>query len=414
MNFVYPAIVIPAYNRPSALLNLLNSLSRANYPSKVRLIISLEANSNAEVVNIAKTFSDKKFEVEVVVNLTKLGLKKHVLKCGDLSLTHGSIILLEDDLLVDPHFYGYAIEALQFYQKDTHVAGVALYSNQFNEYYEIPFKPMNNGFSAYHMQIPCSWGQCWTSTQWKEFKKWYESKTESDISLNDELPDKVKSWPATSWKKYFAAYLVDEKKFFIYPYEAYSTNCSQEGGAHILNSSNVHQVFLSIPDREKPCLKFPVTSAASVAYDSCMEPIGLFVSKAVSIDMEDLVVDLYGKKSFKQISKKKYCLTSKNCSGYISTFPRCFKPIEYNLIFKNYTDSPSFYWLVESNLLESAKNSEITMADYSYYTNIELLSKRVFIQLFKELSCRAKLILGKKITQLSHTIRDICSRVIGA
>jgi hypothetical protein len=76
------------------------------------------------------------------------------------------VVVLEDDLVVDRYYYLYASCALQHYRCDDRVAGIALYAPEYNEYASLPFAPMANGYSTYPMQMPCSWGQCWTREQW--------------------------------------------------------------------------------------------------------------------------------------------------------------------------------------------------------------------------------------------------------
>ena len=56
---INPAIIVVAYNRPSSLQRLLNSLTRADYSvyDSINLIISIDYSNSAEVISIAKNFS---------------------------------------------------------------------------------------------------------------------------------------------------------------------------------------------------------------------------------------------------------------------------------------------------------------------------------------------------------------------
>lgn len=388
-----PAIVIPAFNRADALLNLLDSISKAHYPIKVKLIISLEFAANKDVVEVANTFNNAKFDIEIIRSKIKLGLRNHIIKCGDLSLKYGSVIVLEDDLYVDPFFYSYAVSAVNFYSNDISVAGIALYSNEHNEFFNLPFRPMRNGYDAYHMQVPCSWGQCWTSEQWIHFKDWYQNATELSVRDCLSLPNTVKEWPSSSWKKFYAAYLITNNKFFVYPYVSLTTNCSQVGGEHIQYGTDVHQVHLSSRYRHEQTLSFPVSLNPDVVYDAYMEPVGAFIFKALKIDAFDLEVDLMGQKPALLIKKKKYCLTTKKTESYIQFFPRVFRPVEQNLIVKNYPKGKNSIYLVESTQILESNNQQLSIADYSYYANMDLLSKKILFKLFKEL-------LIKKINNL--------------
>jgi GT2 family glycosyltransferase len=99
-----PVIIILAYNRPTSLRRLLGSIELAEYPDGVKLIISLEGGVSNSVREIANNFVSKKIAVSVVQHPTRLGLRKHVIACGDMALEQGSVIILEDDLIVDKYF----------------------------------------------------------------------------------------------------------------------------------------------------------------------------------------------------------------------------------------------------------------------------------------------------------------------
>ena len=213
------AIVVIAYNRHLSLGRLLNTIEKSEFDSKADLIISIEGNATKEVYNEAKNFRPKKLNKIIINRKERLGLRKHVIACGDLVNDYDGIIILEDDLLVDKYFYLYAVESLFFLQKDSKsIAGIALYSHEYNEYANLPFRAMHNGFVTYPVQIPCSWGQCWTRDQWQGFKNWYNGKSADYLNQLEGLPDQVKAWPESSWKKYFHGYIVEHGLYFMYPY----------------------------------------------------------------------------------------------------------------------------------------------------------------------------------------------------
>src|SRR5690606_9450469 len=101
----------------------------------------------------------------------------------------------------------------------------------------------------------------------------------------------LRAWPATSWKKYFAAYLVETQRWFVYPYAAYSTNCA-EPGAHVKASSHSYQVHLANPSRCPPSFEFSPAIRPDVCYDSFMEPCGEFVYKALRMERSSVEIDL--------------------------------------------------------------------------------------------------------------------------
>src|SRR5687768_8098504 len=101
-----PAIVITAYNRPEGLSRLLKSVADASYDSNnVTLVISIDKSDSNKVYELADSFEWKYGQKKVIKHNEHLGLKEHILRCGDLTDQYGSIILLEDDLIVSPWFY---------------------------------------------------------------------------------------------------------------------------------------------------------------------------------------------------------------------------------------------------------------------------------------------------------------------
>src|SRR4051812_782733 len=96
-----PAIVISAYNQPASLSRLLASVESAIYTAAdIPLIISIDKSDEPEVRAIAEAFHWKHGDKRIILHEAPLGLKQHILSCGNLSLVYGAILLLEDDLLV--------------------------------------------------------------------------------------------------------------------------------------------------------------------------------------------------------------------------------------------------------------------------------------------------------------------------
>lgn len=126
---IYPAIVIATYNRPKSLERLLTVVANANYDgyANIPLIISVDGGGNITCKVIAQEFKWKYGEKVVINHYENLGLKRHIISCGDLTKTYGAIIMLEDDTVVSPYFYDYAVQTSTYYQNDTKIAGVSLF-----------------------------------------------------------------------------------------------------------------------------------------------------------------------------------------------------------------------------------------------------------------------------------------------
>jgi len=324
-----PVIVVVAYNRPGSLDRILSSLLRLKNASDVRLIISIDhkAPENYNVLEIANNFEWPFGEKEVVYQEESLGLRKHIIKCADLSMKFGSVIILEDDLYVSPYFYEYACQALDYYSEDPNIAGISLYNQAVEEIRELPFRPIKDDSDVYFLQHPSSWGQAWTSAQWARFKNWY---LEDPDLFQIDMPDFIRRcWPETSWKKYFCGYLADKKKFFAYPRISFTTNFNDPGTNYKMSVNHEGQTPLRIFGGP---YRFKTLSDSWCKYDSHLELVPESLKHLSSgFDEYEIELDLYGTKDPGQI-KSSFVITSKASSNPIKRYRRALKPHEMNVI----------------------------------------------------------------------------------
>lgn len=312
-----PAIVVVTYSRIDSLKRLLSSLSGAKYPegTRIPLVISIDGGSenNNEISNAATEYVWEHGEKEIINHRENLGLRKHIISCGDLSSRYGAVIVLEDDCYVSRNFYNYTVQSVAFFGKDESIASIALYSNRINENVLLPFEPLYDGHDNYFMQVPCSWGQVWTENQWLAFKSFYEK--EPVIGNDDNIPERIKKWSESSWKKYFYKYLVDEKKFVMYPTVSHSTNFA-DAGEHLKQASSYFQVCLeSLPESYE--YKFVKLSNSSNRFDAFFEYHSTSLLKLGLSD--DVEFDLYGSKRLDLIHKT-HLVSSKVCNEPIRTY----------------------------------------------------------------------------------------------
>lgn len=332
-----PAIVCVAFNRRKSLERLLKSLDNAKYEEKVKLIISIDRGENQDVLNCANEFQWKYGEKEIIYQEINLGLKKHILKCGDLTEKYGSIILLEDDLYVSPYFYNYSKQAIDFYKDDENISQISLYKYPVNNFTKDMFLPFEDGSDNFFMTVASSWGQIWTYNQWKDFREWFK---DNDLSVNekDDLPDFVIKWKETSWLKYFIKYNTENNKFVVYPKISLSTNFSELGTNITMNNKlYLYQQSLLIEKKE---FFFKKLNESLLIYDSHYE-IHKLISHKFLNGYSDIEFDLYGTKKLTKI-KSKYLVSIKKCKNPILSFSRELKPHEINVLFKNEGDDISF------------------------------------------------------------------------
>ena len=289
-----PAIVIVAYNRPLALTRILNSIASANYEgySGINLIISIDGGGSNEVAAIAQKFEWKRGQKSVLNHKENLGLRKHILSCGDLSEKYGAVIILEDDNFVSSGFYRFAAAASSYYDSDSRIAGISLFLYPYNEFAVMPFIPIHDGNDVFFMQLPTSLGQVWTWNQWKGFRTWYDKG--ATVSLNDRLPEKVKKWPESSWKKYFYKYLLEHNLFFVYPSVSHLTNFG-DTGTHYDIGTTVWQAALEQRTIAHPFALIPFEESNN-KYDGFFEMLPACLQYYGVEIPDDCIVDLGGSK----------------------------------------------------------------------------------------------------------------------
>lgn len=320
-------IVVVAFNKDKPLSRLLSSLHRAHYTIPVKLIISIDGGGSAEVHKVAKEFEWVHGEKEVIVHQENKGLRSHILYCGGLSEQYQGVLLLEDDLFVSPWFYQYALEVVPRFEFEEEVCGIALYSPGYNETSYLPFQPLSDGTDCYFMQLPCSWGQIWLKDQWRGFAKWYKAHQGVDVFIDRTLPHNIQQWPESSWKKYYAQYMLESEKFFLYPYDSFTTNCGEIGQHH--TGTHLFQVPLTL---KKEKMVFSTFKESNIKYDAFCEiqPESLKILSE-NLTEYDFDVDVHGTKEINLLDKE-YVLTSKKCDNFVKSFGKSLVPIENNII----------------------------------------------------------------------------------
>jgi len=324
-----PAIVAVGYNRPHDLLRLLNSVNAATFETgDVTLVISLDkAPNEAEVVAMAESFEWKHGEKIIRTFPERQGLRKHVLQCGDLSEKYGAVIILEDDLLVSPNFYRYTCQALDFYGDNPKIAGISLYTHEWNGYARKFFTPIADEYDAFLGQIGVSWGQCWTKNSWKGFREWY-AEHEDKLQENFDIPYVINKWSAQSWGKYFTHYIVEKDLYYVFARNALSTNYS-EAGQHVKVPDNVFQVRLLQSDKKN--YVFPAFEDA-LRYDIFFENMKLDRYFPEEIQKDGICIDLSGLERHKY--KQRYILTTRSLPyKIVKQYGLQLRPADMNIIY---------------------------------------------------------------------------------
>ena len=329
---MYPAIVIPAYNRPKALNRLLYALKKAKYPSGCEVILHISIDRGAQghdqaVCQIAEGFDWEFGEKRVTLQNQHLGLVEHFYHCGDLTRQYGSIVLLEDDLLVSPVFYNYATQALDYYCDDPRIAGISLYGLWFNGYTHFPFTPLPDDSDIFFLQIPYTQGQAFSKDQWDLFVNWLSASGQR-LSPSDPIHEMFLNFDPEDWFPIRTKYLIDTQRFYVFPRESLTTGMGDEG-THFAQTSDFFQVPLQ---GFKQDFRLKAYDRSIAVYDSFYELLPDRLDRLTSAFRAfSYAVDLHGTKSLKNLPSE-YVLTSKVCKSPMATFGKAMRPIEANVI----------------------------------------------------------------------------------
>lgn len=361
------ALVVVGYNRLESIKRLLSSLLVAKYEdNSVPLVISIDASEDKVLYDYVKNFIWPFGDLYINIQNERLGLKKHIIQCGDLTKYFKAIVILEDDVYVSEYFYNYVLTTVDYYGHDTRVAGISLIKNEMG-YPGVPTIYLNNGCDTFLKQFPASWGECWTESQWSLFKQWYNSFNDNFDTID--IPKRAKAWKK-AWSKYYMAYMVSTGRYFVYPYISLTT-CFGDAGEHATSKSSVSQTNLLSGPKEYHLRPYE----DMVKYDIYGTNESIYEWSGFSKEL--LCVDWYGQRS--DYSQFDYVLTVMRLPlPIIKSYGLQMKPIELNV--KNNIEGEGIFIYDTSTIrcVEKQKRLPLSMAFYSFSAfNINLALRYV-------------------------------------
>lgn len=347
------AIVVVGYDRLNAIQRLLNNLRSCIYVEEVPLIISIDCSNNTLLYEYVNSYHWTWGEKYVYIQKSKLGLKEHILRCGEFTNHFRGIILLEDDLYVSPFFFQYTKLALDFYERDVDIAGIALYKNEINGYAGFPAYYYNNGSDAFLFQEVCTWGQCWNKMMWDKFVDWYYKNLNFDFSSID-IPQEILNWKQ-AWSKFYLAYMICTNRYFLYPQISLSTNCN-DNGIHVDKKNNKYQVQFLCGEKEYKFYNYE----RMTKYDVFLSNLDLYAK--LNLSEKELSIDFYGLKS--KTFYRKYLLTCKELNfKVVKSFDLSYRPIEQNILL----DIEGYgIYLYDTSIERRFPKKYISLFDYFY------------------------------------------------
>jgi hypothetical protein len=356
-------IVIPVYNRLTSIKRLITSLLASHIEYGVDLIISCEADASVDVCEYVKQIVWPFGKFAVLHQEKQLGVDAHNLACMRMAEELGSVLVLEDDLVVSPYFQKYLFACEKIMQ--TNIAGVALYRYGIIEQDHFPFTLIPNAEFVYYQQRACSKGTYYT---WDMLQPYFDFLENFDGDFSSyHLPRNVQKWGDEVWEKSFYCYLISSCNYLAFPRFSFTTDFA-DVGVHMQSQilKYVHQSPLY--------LSSSIGSITSVEktdnrYDQFYELDAAVVqswnNKLSGFDFE---MDMYGRKELRSI-KSPYLLSSKTTNNAIVGWDRRLKP-EINNILLN--QEGNVFSLAETADFEDGVSISLQEKFLYYFPNTKL------------------------------------------
>lgn len=320
------AFVVPAFNRGESLLSTFNSILDCVSNAKISpdIIISID---DYEFFPYKKTLDSISYSNLKLIKQKKLGLKNHILKLGDLTFNYDYIIILEDDVVVNPYLLSFLLPLINNNSIPDNVAAISLYNFEFGDFTNYPIDVSQHSSFWNYVQSMSSWGQVIWKSKWIAFKSFLN---QSSFDFQS-LPHQMQCWSQNSWKKLYNLWLLENDLFVMFPSKALSTTTNGKNGTHI--KEHCYNSSFSNLHIKHPCNHYHILESA-VYYDHFLE---LNLSKSLLLPHYlmkfDIESDLCGLKSIKSFNKR-FILTLRKQKKFIFSWSLKNNSVFYSL-YKN-------------------------------------------------------------------------------
>jgi hypothetical protein len=245
-------VLIFAYNRPKHISNLLESLEKCKMFKKFNIFIYIDGYKIRDVIDkkkvlevqeIVKNFSFKYKNIFFFFNKKNLGLYNSIITgVTQVLKKHLSVIVLEDDLMLDKNFLVFMNKALTFSKNKEQVCQISGYS--------YPIKYFSN--NAYYSTLSSCWGWGIYKKDWSDFINFIKNKKKiraiyKKMSLSKRIVNsfnfnntfnyfrifsKQVNSSISSWGILFYLFCFYKKKLILYPPYSLVKNAGFDGSGY--------------------------------------------------------------------------------------------------------------------------------------------------------------------------------------
>lgn len=251
-------VIIILYNRPKHSLELLNSISKANNSNKHKFYIFCDGpkniNDQKKIIEIKKILKRFKKKLNLKINFRKknLGLQNNIVKSiSSVLKKDNKVIILEDDLILNPNFFLFMEAALNKYKNSNKVLQISGYSY-----------PILNNNSHYFLPLTSCWGWGITKKNWNEFLNFYKNyhfleseyllikkskNLKNSFNFNDSynyfaMLENFFKKKINSWGIIFYLYLFIENKISLFPNNSLIKNNGFDGTGNHKSKTDVFNI----------------------------------------------------------------------------------------------------------------------------------------------------------------------------
>jgi len=324
MENLNPVVVIPTFTKLAPLKRLLKSIRYAEESQghDYRIIFKHDFKQNG-VLEYLREISTDKESFELRINKEHLGLEQNLLSCIQLSEEFGSVIILEDDLIVHPGFYKYAQECINFYGETQAIASYSLYNPDRNKEGFQHYGSLAK--SSYFLRKTPTWGEVFTARQWNIFSSWLKS-NKAGVSI----PDYLEQYPDDNWEKLHNTFLCDTRKTVLYPPYSFSSQFGDKG-IHVKNENEAFYFHSPMAPLDDFIPRFEKLNE-SLQFDEYFQPESEFIINNSKIDLrpEQISIDLHGNK-FQKLNTE-YCIGPYKSSAPLKEWSIQLNPLYMNIV----------------------------------------------------------------------------------